>query len=73
MTFDVTKPRRARFVDYVNERDFSADAETPEAGDLGPEGLAFVPRRDSPVRRPLLAVGNEVSGTTTVFSVGRGR
>lgn len=73
MTFDVTKPRRPRFVDYVNNRDFSADAETPEAGDLGPEGLAFVSREDSPVRRPLLAVGNEISGTTTVFSVGRGR
>lgn len=73
MTFDVTAPRRARFVDYVNDRDFSADAATPEAGDLGPEGLAFVSRQDSPVRRPLVAVGNEISGTTTVFSVGRGR
>lgn len=73
MVYDVTRPQRPRFVDYVNTRDFSVDAETPEAGDLGPEGLAFVPRSDSPVRRPLLAVGNEVSGTTTVFAVRPGR
>jgi hypothetical protein len=37
------------------------------AGDLGPEGLKFVPARDAPRGQPLLIVGNEVSGTTTVF------
>ena len=39
----------------------------PAAGDLGPEGLEFVPARDAPRGRPLLIVGNEVSGTTTVY------
>ncbi len=37
------------------------------AGDLGPEGLKFVPARDAPRGKPLLIVGNEVSGTTTVY------
>jgi hypothetical protein len=41
----------------------------PAAGDLGPEGLEFVPAAQSPTRRPLLIVGNEVSGTTTVYEV----
>lgn len=39
------------------------------AGDLGPEALTFVSRKDSPIKRPLVIVGNEVSGTTTVFRV----
>jgi hypothetical protein len=37
------------------------------AGDLGPEGLKFVPAQDAPRGKPLLIVGNEVSGTTTVY------
>jgi 2',3'-cyclic-nucleotide 2'-phosphodiesterase/3'-nucleotidase/5'-nucleotidase len=39
----------------------------PAAGDLGPEGLKFIPARESPNGKPLLIVGNEVSGTTTVY------
>ena len=39
------------------------------AGDLGPEGLEFVPARDAPRGKPLLIVGNEVSGTTTVYEL----
>jgi 2',3'-cyclic-nucleotide 2'-phosphodiesterase/3'-nucleotidase/5'-nucleotidase len=39
----------------------------PEAGDLGPEGLKFVPAGEAPKGKPLLIVGNEVSGTTTVY------
>jgi hypothetical protein len=37
------------------------------AKDLGPEGLKFVPANESPIGKPLLIVGNEVSGTTTVY------
>ncbi len=39
----------------------------PAAGDLGPEGLKFVPASQAPKGKPLLIVGNEVSGTTTVY------
>jgi hypothetical protein len=41
----------------------------PKAGDLGPEGLVFVPAVDSPNGRPLLIVGNEISGSTRIFEV----
>lgn len=71
MIFDVTQPSRPRFVDYVNNRDFNGDPELGTAGDLGPEGLAFVSRADSPIGAPLLIVANEVSGTTTAFRIQR--
>ena len=75
--FDITEPAASRFVTYVNNRDFSVsveDADDPaavlsRAGDLGPEGLAFIPAASSPTGAPLLAVANEVSGTTTLFSI----
>ncbi|WP_432558982.1 choice-of-anchor I family protein [Granulicoccus sp. GXG6511] len=69
IVYDVTDPRAAEFVTYVNNRDFSADPETAAAGDLGPEGLALVPASDSPTGRPMLVIGNEVSGTTTTFDI----
>jgi hypothetical protein len=67
--YDIGNPRNPVFVDYANFRNFSADVATPEAGDLGPEGLIFIKEEDSPNRKPLIVVGNEVSGTTTVYEV----
>jgi hypothetical protein len=71
MVYDVTNPQRARFVQYVNPRDFSKDPESELAlvGDLGPEGLAFISAEDSPSGAPLLVVGNEVSGTTAIYQI----
>ena len=73
---DVTDPTRVKFEDYVNHRDFTvADVEdditsgTNQTGDLGPEGLYFIPAHASPIGQPLLVVGNEVSGTTTLYRV----
>lgn len=66
--YDVTDPASASFVTYVNNRGFSTD-EFAAAGDLGPEGFAFVDKADSPNGEHLLIVGNEVSGTTTVYNV----
>lgn len=69
MVYDISDPRAPYFVQYLNNRDFAAAANTSEAGDLGPEGLLFIEAGDSPTRRPMLAVANEVSGTTTLFDI----
>ena len=69
MIYDITDPHRVVFQDYVNNRDFAADEKTAAAGDLGPESIVFIPASQSPIKKPLLAVGNEVSGTTTLYAV----
>jgi len=69
MIFDVSDPAAPRYVTYTNNRNFLVDAEDPAAGDLGPEGLVFIKGDDSPIGEPLLVVGNEVSGTTTIYQV----
>ena len=83
MVYDIENPNAARFVTYINNRDFAvsmeasvdagtAAADLPLAGDLGPEGVAFIAAGDSASGVPMLAVGNEVSGTTTLFAIGSG-
>ncbi|WP_421793626.1 choice-of-anchor I family protein [Hydrocarboniphaga effusa] len=69
MVYDVSNPQNARFVQYLNTRDFTKLASDPTAGDVGPEGLHFIPADNSPNGKPMLAVGNEVSGTTSLFQI----
>lgn len=77
MVYDLSKPTRPSFVTYLNNRDFAFSAEEladsgediAPAGDLGPEGLEFIPASSSPTGEPLLAVANEVSGSTTLYAV----
>jgi len=70
MVFDVSNPFAPAFVEYTSNRDLSIDPEEGvDAGDLGPEGLVFVSAEDSPNGEALLIVGNEVSGTTTIYKV----
>jgi hypothetical protein len=83
MAYDITNPHAVEFLDYINNRDFSVDATVddpnssdpddvltnPLVGDLAPEGLVFIRASKSPTGRPMLVVGNEVSGTTTLFDV----
>lgn len=69
MTYDITDPKNAFFVDYVNNRNFLGNPEAGTAGDLGPEGLLFIESSKSPTGKALLVVTNEVSGTTTIYSV----
>ncbi|MET9557318.1 choice-of-anchor I family protein [Streptomyces sp. NPDC006645] len=67
--YDLSDPRRPKAAGYVNSRDFDGDPEAGTAGDLGPEGVLFVPAKDSPTGDALLVVGNEISGTTSVYRV----
>jgi len=69
MVYDITNPRRPRFVQYMSNRDFSGDPEKDSAGDLGEEGLIFVKAHDSPIHSPLLIAANEVSGSVTIYRI----
>lgn len=60
--YDVSSPTSPSFVTYANTR-------TGATGDRGPEGLEFVPAVRSPSKTPLLIVGHETSGTTTIFEI----
>jgi Choice-of-anchor I domain len=69
MVYDITDPYQPDFVQYLNNRDFSGDPEAGTAGDLAPEGLIVISAKDSPTHKPLLVVANEVSGTTSVYTI----
>ncbi|MDP2418319.1 MAG: choice-of-anchor I family protein [Hydrogenophaga sp.] len=79
LVYDITNPFAPSRVDYLNPRDEWVNKPSDEAaaipsrlsaiGDLGPEGLVFVPAAQSPNGKPLLIVGNEVSGTTAVMQL----
>lgn len=68
MVYDITNPQAPQFVTYANSRDFSA-TDIAKAGDLGPEGVLFIPRSESPTKRDLLVVSNEVSGTVAIYQI----
>jgi DNA-binding beta-propeller fold protein YncE len=74
--FDLSNPASPAFVTYANNRlfpktgsTFDACNNTGNCGDLGPEGLTFVPASQSPNGKALLIVSNEVSGTNTVWTI----
>ncbi|TAJ04041.1 MAG: alkaline phosphatase [Planctomycetota bacterium] len=67
--FNLQDPAHPVFVEYVNPRDFAGDPALDTAGDLGPEGLQFVPAALSPNGKDLLIVGNEISGSTAIFQI----
>ncbi len=75
MVYDITQPESSKHVGYFNNRRFDVPATlddgtaNPEAGDSGIEGLIFVPAEKSPTSTNLVIVGNETSGTTTVWEV----
>ncbi|MDJ0976379.1 MAG: choice-of-anchor I family protein [Planctomycetota bacterium] len=71
MVYDVTQPENPQFVLYTNNRDVNVQGEDfgDPNGDYGPEGFAFVSAEDSPTGKPLLIVGSEVSGTTTIYEI----
>jgi len=74
MVYDVSNPAAPRFIDYANHRDFTVApslANLASVGDLGPEGVIFIDEDDSPTGEPLVVVGNEISGTTTIYQLNK--
>jgi len=72
MVYDVSNPYAPKYVQYINNRNVSVSFNASnfgEAGDLGPEGFAFVSAANSATGVPMLIAGNEVSGTTTFYSI----
>ena len=78
MVYDISNPASPEYVQYLNNRNFDYpiedridDGSAPAwaAGDLGPESILFVSAEEAPEGRPLLIVGNEVSGTTTIYEI----
>ncbi|MEQ1757524.1 MAG: choice-of-anchor I family protein [Vicinamibacterales bacterium] len=73
---DVSDPTAPVFVTYVNNRKFPVDGagkllpcSANDCGDLGPEGLTFVPAAESPTGKPLLIISYEVTSTTTIWQI----
>ncbi|MFK5985325.1 MAG: choice-of-anchor I family protein [Pseudomonadota bacterium] len=67
MMYDISNPEKPNFVKYINHIDYSKAPD--KAGDLGPEGMVFIPASQSPNGKNLLVVANEVSGSTSVYEV----
>lgn len=78
VVLDVSSPASPAFVSYATNRKLPRNPSTGaflpcnatnDCGDLGPEGLTFVPADASPSGRALLIVSNEVSSTTTIWEI----
>ena len=73
LVYDLSDPSAPALIDYLNSRnDWTTGDIEPvlsAVGDLGPEGLVFIPAGESPNGEPLLVVGNEVSGTTALYRI----
>ncbi len=65
MVWDVTTPTAPQFVQYINTR-----RKDSLAGDLGAEGIIFIPRDTTRKRPAYVLTANEVSGSVAVFEVG---
>ena len=62
VVYDVSNPARPFYETYINTRNGAT-------GDLGPEGMHFVAADKSPNGKPLLVIGNEISGTTAIYQI----
>jgi DNA-binding beta-propeller fold protein YncE len=67
MVFNITNPYNVEFVDYFINRGVEEGAEI--SGDLAPEGMSFISSENSPTGKPLLVIGNEISGSVSVWQI----
>ena len=66
VVYDVTDPTQPEFIQYLVSRDFTRE---PVGPDSGPEVVRFVPAIESPERKPMLVVANELSGTVSLWGL----
>lgn len=69
IVYEINDPKSPKFVSYFNYRNFMVDPKSPQTGDLGIEDIKFISADKSPLKKPLVLVGNEVSGTISLFSI----
>ncbi len=69
VVYNVTNPTAPYFVTYFTTRIFSQTPALNQGGDLGPEGILFIPKAQSPNGRNLLVVSNEISGTIAIYQI----
>lgn len=63
--YDITDPATPKLVDYLINRGLVEGSQI--TGDMAPEGMKFVDAKDSSTGKPLLIVGNEISGSVSVW------
>jgi hypothetical protein len=68
LVYDISEPASPGFVQYINVRNFTSAPNSPNARDLGAEGLVVV-ESSANGGSPLLLVANEVSGTLRIFRI----
>ena len=69
MVFNITNPATSYYVTYINSRNFTQAPGVNLGGDLGVEGIIFIPAAQSPNGKNLVVTGNEISGTIAVFEI----
>lgn len=65
VTYDITDITDPQFAGYFSGRDYSEDIK----GDVGIEGLKFVPAEKSPLGKPLLITSNEISNSVAIYEI----
>lgn len=66
MMYDITDPTAPTFVQYLTNRDFSAN---PVGPDSGPEVVRFIGKQHGPNGKPMVLISNEISGTVSLWGV----
>ena len=72
MIYNITNPTAPYFVQYINSRNFTVtpnQSNLATVGDLGPEGIVFIPAAESPTGENMIMLSNEVSATVSFFSI----